>query len=382
MDPTIEEALSIHGARFRTINIQVSDLSAMQEAFVLLADNSVPGSLTELSAWLDCYEGKDPPFPSAEDFIFHEDTLRRASFGRIMNSLRVLRLKSVNIHMTNISFEYLAELRLQELALGHEAVLHGFLRALASASQLRDLEIISVIAWTNHIDDDDEDQDANQPDFLVFLPNLRRLFIEGLYGNVIRTVLHSIAPGPFSLVISLTDMCRYIKTEHETWICGENPLKSAVKDHIVDTVMLGNLFPMLEDVTPVLSAIPTATTLYIDDQYLSGVSLLQMTRTRGTNSGRSALPKFRAIHISRSIIDSLDHPNAFQNMIASYPLQELTLGGAFGDGDDEDEEFDFDGSDERVVELMDWFDARIPDFTVVGRHHFNVWFQTDVWQLW
>ncbi|CAE6471122.1 unnamed protein product [Rhizoctonia solani] len=387
LHPTIREVLSSQGARLRTVNIRASELSVIQKAFTLLADNSVPGFITGLSIWLDCSDSFVPPPPLAEDFIFYEDTSRQAALELIANSLYVLRLRTVNLYMSNLSFENLVKLRLQDLVLGHKTACHGLLRALASASQLCDLEIISVIAWTSGDgngggEGEEADQVPNQSKLPIKLPCLRRLFLEDLYANVTGTILRSIIPGPYSLVLSITDKFQFIKKRHGTSFCGVNHLKNGAYGHNVDTVMMGSHFPMTmseTNLTPVLSAVPTATTLYIDGQYVSRASFWQMTRTADGNDGRSDLPKFREVHISRCRIESVEDPSSFKNMISSHPIQKFTMGGLLTQGDRET--IGFDEPDERVADLTDWFEATVPEF-VVDNLHVNVWFETDVWQLW
>ncbi|CAE6448917.1 unnamed protein product [Rhizoctonia solani] len=360
VDSATEEALSLHGSRFRTINIQVSDLSVIEEALALVVDNSAPGLLTDLSVWLDSDDSDERSNHSAGDYIFSEDTSHRVALEQIISSLCVLRLRSVNIHMVNLSFKHLVHLRLQDMVFGHEIHLHDFLRALASASQLRELEIISVIAWTGDggiedgsEDSDDDDDDAfNQLEHSVVLPGLQRLFLEDLYVNVIRTILHTIATGPYGLEISLTDKWHQVKRRRTASYCGINRIRSAVQGHDVGTVMFGARFSMLDThITLVLSAIPTATTLHIDDQYITPISLRAMTRTRNASSSRFALPKFRAIHMSRCLIESIKNPTPFKKMIASYPLEEFCLGGALTDEGNGGEEIDFDEPDQRPSPL-------------------------------
>ncbi|KAG8708784.1 hypothetical protein FRC11_006184 [Ceratobasidium sp. 423] len=377
--PAFHQALTASSPRFRYVNLQAESVLPLETVLKILLGRSTPRSLTQLSLRIEASPYTRVPSRSA--YIFESDPTYRSAFENIVNSLRILRLRSVRFRMDNITFKNLVELRIQDVQLGDDAALEAFLLALTPESQIRTLEIISV---TTHRGDTVRSGDPSR----LSLPSLESLYLEDLYLNVIQTVLRIIAPGEYRFAFTPSDQYLSILTRHGNLPSGTGAFKNAIKDHAIDTLLFGQFWSSSHVgpiILPLLRSIPTLTTMHIDDQLLDQETLAALTRPY--DSTGPAFPRLTKLFISRSVIDDIGDQTAFKTMISSHPLQEIAIGGSFGEVLDIDstntdyETVDIDGPDVRLIPVKNWLKATVPKVTFPSPG-LDIRFQSDIWQLW
>ncbi|KAG8687402.1 hypothetical protein FRC11_007288 [Ceratobasidium sp. 423] len=315
------------------------------------------------------------------DSLFPYDPSSQAALEQILSSLRVLRLKAVHISVDNLMFRNLVELRIQEVMVGRDVDLVQFLSALAPASQLRTLEMISMTSYV------DPGVTPAVRDFPIHFPSLETLFLAGLLSNVIHTVLGSIAPGEYRILFSASSNCLRRMEQTGGINAGINGLNIALHDHKVDTLILNNHWHPTNPSTTaaLLSIMPTLTTIYFIDWVLDQGTLSALTRT----TMDTHFPQFHKMHISQCVIHDIGDPTEFMAMIMSHRVQELTLGGWLGEvldttSDNTTVDVEITGPDMRTDPIRDWLYQNVPKLTLlepekdVGFKEFN----TGVWQLW
>ncbi|KAF8750139.1 hypothetical protein RHS01_09526 [Rhizoctonia solani] len=159
------KAISEHGLRLRTANFMINYINLkLARGFIKKLMRYNIGVFSELSIMhyyvpyvAPCdnsdYDGyndynnyePEPGLPTEDDFIFPHDSPEHTSFAQFLGSLTAFRISNVLFHWDNIAFSSrLVELRMQEVNLGYDDAIILFLKALSSASQLRDLKIIAV----------------------------------------------------------------------------------------------------------------------------------------------------------------------------------------------------------------------------------------------
>ncbi|EUC60735.1 hypothetical protein RSOL_362260 [Rhizoctonia solani AG-3 Rhs1AP] len=190
--------------QFTSINIATQfmastpDISRMLKGLIR---SQSPSVLSELS--IHQYEPHmdDSPLqpPKSNEFIDSSMSAQhRDRLTTLIGSLSALRLRGVYIHWETITFsDKLVEFHLQSVVLGNTAQLAKLLQAIGSAQQLRDLRLVSVVAFA----DRSETLNAQQT---ISLPKLQSLLLENLSFNVLKQVLTSIAPGSHQIKVALT----------------------------------------------------------------------------------------------------------------------------------------------------------------------------------
>ncbi|CAE6432665.1 unnamed protein product [Rhizoctonia solani] len=191
---------------FYSINIEAQfrpSTSSISDLLQRLNSSQSSGVLSELSIHQSHHEpDRAPPrLPQWNEYIGGRTNLNFNPLKRLIGSLSILRLRGVNVHWNQMAFSHkLGQIHLQSVVLGDHSKLNEFLGALVSASELRDVKLISVVAlklsaWST--------QQNPQP-LKISLPKLQSLLLEHLSLNVLQHVLASIPRGSHRIKVALT----------------------------------------------------------------------------------------------------------------------------------------------------------------------------------
>ncbi|CAE6437077.1 unnamed protein product [Rhizoctonia solani] len=308
-------------SRLRSINLRASSRAVIEHILGPLIQGLSPGSLKELSLNMhppmssspmtheddSCFQGSQPTF--------------WASFEQLLGSLRVLRLRRVVPRMVNISFSSLVELRIQAFAFRHDTALRELLWSVATASQLRKLELITITIYNVQ-------NVPTPPEYKIPfpLPNLQMLFLEDLREHVLQTVFFAIKSGAHRTVLSLSPLYKLAPD-----VADLNP---AIKSQTIDTLVLRGFrsWDTPDWITPISSVfnvIPSPRAICLDRVHLGRESLVGLTRRLDLTDSPTSFPNFHRLYISRSTIDYIGDLAGFKSMLASHPLEEVVLGGHF-----------------------------------------------------
>ncbi|CAE6437090.1 unnamed protein product [Rhizoctonia solani] len=385
LGPSFREKLVEDGARFRSVSLRSGYDGGLEGALDSLLDTIIPGSIAELSLAfesLDIREGlheDSGPFYLFNYFSPH----RRATFAQVLGSVRILRLKNIVPHMDSVSLGNLLELRIHGVAFGPDNILTDFLLALSTAPQLQTLDIISVTTCQM------ADLPASADSAPLSLPSLQTLFLENLLCNVLHTVLHSIKPGEQRVVLSLTHNA--LSTLSSIGYVGEGDFDAfitAIRPHPIDTLVLNimNPFGGSNRLRPLLSIMPSLTTIYFDHMSLDCEALVELTRISNPTHSQINIPQLRRVYISRTTIYSIKDQTPLKNMLSSHPLEELVLGGRFTGvlditllGTAPDACVDIACPD--MITIKTWLQENIPKFKLLGCNE-PFKFKPDEWPIW
>ncbi|KAL5633036.1 hypothetical protein ACGC1H_003508 [Rhizoctonia solani] len=179
------KVLTKYGPQFGTIDLRAGSTDVIKKAVDTLLQHGASGTLSEPSLLVtnesplrfDAFSG----YHGINPYGFPLN----ASFTAMMEFLSVFRLGGTNAYWDNMRFSSrLVELHIEEVVLGHDTDLVTFLQAASSASELRNLTILSVITSRSILD-------TNTCSPITF-PNLRSLFLGGLCYNTLETLLRTI----------------------------------------------------------------------------------------------------------------------------------------------------------------------------------------------
>ncbi|CAE6474040.1 unnamed protein product, partial [Rhizoctonia solani] len=327
--------LDEHGPRFRTINISMNDPEEIQNGISQLLRHNTPGLLSELSIQCTHTLNETPMLPPRHHYIVPRNSPEQASFVTLVHALVSFRINGVHVHWNSLTFSTkLVELRIEKVALGYDDTIIPFMRALASATCLRDLKIISVTTFrrlgaARH----------PVPSSPVTFPALQSLLIEDLHLNTLEHLLPMITPGPHHLTLFLSPDSLEINVlpgEHEEdeteddEITDFDGLCRLLNHTSVDTLMLTghvhDLWLGVSKLTELLKSIPTMKTLKMHC-WTFGKSLCKgLARVDNTETllETNPMPALQNLYLSTIDIHS---PKTFRDMIASYPLRQVVIGG-------------------------------------------------------
>ncbi|CAE6481761.1 unnamed protein product [Rhizoctonia solani] len=264
----------------------------------------------------------------------------------------------------------LVELRLRSLVLGPDSKLVGLLQALKSASELRDLKLISIITFP------DSTISWNSLSGRFSFPKLETLLLQDSNFTALK----------------LLPTCRQIHLPDDE---PENPnieeiyallrrvevnaliLKGdSIDDSWLDSAGLRSL----------LKSLPALRTLKITHWDLPENNLPALKRPRGGRKGPSqSFSNFNDLHL---VDVQLWETKALKQLVSSHSLQKMELSGIYikevpidEETDSEVQEWDEFTEDFRSVK---WLKNTVPQFRLARNIHEtdDHDFQQDVWRLW
>ncbi|EUC60750.1 hypothetical protein RSOL_362610, partial [Rhizoctonia solani AG-3 Rhs1AP] len=261
------------------------------------------------------------------------------------------------------------------------------LDVLQSASELRDLKIISVVAFP------DAPAFTKSPVKTIF-PKLRSLLLEDLDFNVLRTVLGSICAGSHRVTLFLTPQSQriYQPNEEPTRVDIQH-IYELLKHSTVDTLLLNRDFEdtmWLDhmELHRILHSLPSLKTLKMAHWQFKKKDLQALERPQSSSfcSSTVAFPSLETLCFIGSYIR---HTEALYGVATSHPLHTMELGGnipvMYSDDEDEDTRDEEDMSwghitdDDPIVRRLE---AIVPGFRLVNSTLGIKDFNRNVWQLW
>ncbi|CAE7050245.1 unnamed protein product [Rhizoctonia solani] len=361
-----------HASRFRTVNLTAKTQYAVRlilEPFLKLEVRE----LSDLSIRLQQRAELSNAIPPDYDYISSPayDPSYHNHLNIMLNELSVLRLYGTLVHFDNLAFsDKLVKLHIQGVTLGWDVEIAKLMQALSSATQLRDLRIISVTTFLDH---------AAIPN--ISLPNLQYLLVQDLYNNTMRQILESISTRSHDLTVHLTYKCLMMQD------VGQPAPEGVDTDDLHDILSQVSVHALLidgedewldwvelETMMQRMSDLKSLRLHYWDfDEESSGA----LKRSRSDpNQPSISLPALENIHISWARIWGEE---GFKNMVASYSdsLRRMVLGAASSNSPrgklnslkgDED--------------LVSWLKANVPEFELTDNTYNPPEFQPLEWELW
>ncbi|CAE7231051.1 unnamed protein product [Rhizoctonia solani] len=369
-------SLMKHASRFRTINITAQSrysINSLLQSFLKLDSAK---RLCELSL-----RSEAPP-PKLNELILDKDHLfplhseDRKHFDKLIEPLSAVRICGVQIHWSQMVFsKQLVELHLQDITLGYDAVMAALLGALASATELRDLKLISVNTF---IDMQMLDAPTAGP---LILPKLETLLLQDLYNNTLTLVLPAITSRSHNLTLHLTRKC----------------VQGNIPGHLEpEEIGIDDLYDPIEH-TPVHALLIDGDgheTWISPDELENIMSLMSDLVSLGMNSWvyttsfcralerpprgfEGSYPKIEYMHFSWARILN---EQAFKQMVASHEfLEEMKLGAAVPSGLEGPEGWIYLEDD---AAIMRWLEQRVDIFLQMDYDHYQPEFLPPKWKLW
>ncbi|CUA69930.1 hypothetical protein RSOLAG22IIIB_08773 [Rhizoctonia solani] len=381
----LSDVLVDYGARFYSINITADKHSIIQDTISMLLSSKggPPESLSQLSIQFNnkgaSHHTNTPPFHPycVAPLESHNDW-----FGRLVGGLTAFRISGTLFQWDNMAFSTrLVEFRLDHVTLGFDEMLVSLMRALSSASELRDLKIISVNTYRLQSETSD-----NITPLSVSFPKLQDLHLQDLHFNTLEILLPIVAPGSHHLTLYFTG-----KSLHDNLFSDNNgdwqktflrrvqiaDLPIVLGPIPVHTLMLsqrpGSNTQWLTSNTfcGLLEALPTLKTLKMDHWHFDQILCADLNRRN-----HPRLPALENLHLTNTIIHKTYSP---REMLASHPLQQVILGEAEHThrGEPSSREPLQESSD-----IVQWLRGTVPDFRLIDRPYRSPEFCLDEWQLW
>ncbi|CAE7215986.1 unnamed protein product [Rhizoctonia solani] len=377
----LTETLAKYGPRFSTIDLRAYSINEIRKAIEALLQHGTPRTLSELSLSNKLHFQHDPHNDGG--YITARESPLNTSFATLLGLLSILRLHGTNVHWNTTRFSSrLVELHIEEITLGSDAALAPFLKAISSASELRDLKIISVITIRDAHAPPDTIAGALPPP--VILPKLRSLLLVGLYFNTLRILLPAIAPSScgVSLVLGnrgLMTCERFIHHDHNRSIREKRADIFKVSDLLerspIDTLTLFGRQLTGQCLTgALLHHLPTLKTLYIDSCLINWVVCSRIAQPFNPLVAQGGFSTLDVLCITRSSIH-VDAFDEFKDVAISY--REVILAGVYIVDPDKKDKQPLP-EDHRLVK---WLVANIPVVRMVD-HGFGSPKDNDKWSQW
>ncbi|CAE6440622.1 unnamed protein product [Rhizoctonia solani] len=368
-----------HASQFDTVNVITSSIPIIRSTLGVFTHRQGPAPL--MLSRLSIYQRHDYGSRMlGEDEDIVPSGLEPGLFDQLVKQLSSIQMRSVFLDWGGIGFsDRLTTFRFQDVMLGYDSEIIPLLKALSSATKLRDLEIIRVN--TCHESVLLEDTLARSQ---ILLPNLQSLLIQDLYFNTLRLILLSIQSRSHRLSLVFTrkslrlNHADFESDEIDTGILSEALSNTPIHALLVDTETLeADEFVLSPDeFRGVLMAMPSLETLWVNIWELRSYycSVLQ----RPSVSHESSFP-----HLINLYFTCVDFPDleAFKRMINSHAdsIQLVAIGGPSDLITEDKVHWDFpEGAQEAAI----WLEDNVPEFRRIDRNFEPQEFRHMLWQLW
>ncbi|CAE6527616.1 unnamed protein product [Rhizoctonia solani] len=375
--------LNEHAHRFSTVNICANYQSDITTIISVFLESRKPTTLDELSIcqipqkwqdkryWIEAV----PYIPEPHDYIYNENSPSLRQFCTMLESLSIFRVSGVFIRWDKINFSTrLTELYLHRITLGYDSDLVDFLRAASSASELRDLKIISVLAFPGD----------GPPDPKLSFSKLQTLYLEDLDYRVLELIFGSISPGSHRLILYLTGRSITIHEDEETQEpVSFDELCKLLEQVTVDTLMLDEnrswTSPLNhEQLQTLLSSVPRLKTLKLtswtfmkgDWDFLTDYPL--------------TLPSLEELHLSRADFFDAD---GIKRVVESHSIRKIVLGACVretGREEDSSSRWDLEYAllQDSRTDIVEWLKAVVPEVYLNTDEYNPPEFNERWWKLW
>ncbi|KDN34374.1 hypothetical protein RSAG8_12540, partial [Rhizoctonia solani AG-8 WAC10335] len=327
-----------HASRFRTVNITAKSRYSIDSTFRPFLKLGPSKRLSKLSLRI---ESEAPPkqnnlildedhlFPfSSEDRESFDELINedRESFDELIKSLSVVRICGVQIHWGRTVFsKQLIELHLQDITLGYDIAMANLLRALASATELRELKLISVSTFYN------TQMLLSPTPGSIVLPKLQNFLIQDLYSSTLSLVLDAITSRSHELTLHLTQKCvqANIVGHYEPEEVGIDDIYSSLENTAVHALLIdGNdhePWVSPDELESIIHVMPDLVSLEMKCWVYTTGYCRALQRPQRSNA--LLFPRIEYMHFSRArILDEV----SFKRMVTSHSpfLEQMMLGAA------------------------------------------------------
>ncbi|CAE6471575.1 hypothetical protein ACGC1H_005315 [Rhizoctonia solani] len=382
------KSLDEHAHYFSSANICAESKADLTDILNSFLESKHPLTLSSLSI---CQTHETRPgeahtievelhVPKPYDYLYYKHSPLQLLFGKLLQSLSTLRISGAFIHWDMTTFSTrLTELHLHRVTLGYNSELLDFLRAASSASELRDLKIISVISMTGG---------AASPESYPTLsfPKLQCLLLEDLDYNVLQVVLRSIAPGShrLSLIVEGNSSAFYEEEDIKVFVDFDD-LCTLFERSAVDTLLLKAAFSWtlgpirlgkLLRSMPELKALKLASYTFREDNWDALI--------RPTPEALIPFPKLEELHLSWAGLFDVD---GIKRVVESHSIRKVVIGGYVRDETEMEMEMETDhysGSELADVraDVVEWLRAVVPEVRVDPAEYIPPEFKQRLWRLW
>ncbi|EUC56023.1 hypothetical protein RSOL_155890, partial [Rhizoctonia solani AG-3 Rhs1AP] len=370
-----------YGPRFYAINVTADKRAIVQETISMLlsSKHGPPESLSQLSIQLKekttYYHTNTPPLHS--DCVIPLES-HEASFADMIGGLAAFRISGILFQWDTMVFSTrLVDFRLDNVTLGLDETLVPFMQALSSASELRDLKIISV---NTHRLEPPTETVTPAP---ISFPKLQSLHLQDLHFNTLEILLPMITPGAHHVTLYFTK-----RSLHDKLLSDNDEGRQKIylsRVHVPDFHPVLGLAPVHtlilsehpdsgtrwltgSTLCGLLEALPALKTLKLDHWHFDQAVWADLNRRN-----HPRLPALENLHLTNAIIRKT---HGSRDMLASHPLQQVVLG---------DNKSTHMGSCELLQEdsdIVQWLRGTVPDFHLMDRAYRSSEFYLDEWQLW
>ncbi|CUA77984.1 Protein furry homolog-like [Rhizoctonia solani] len=374
-DPNVD--FGKYTSQFSSINILSKSLYMIAELLDHFLKSSSRLQLSELS------------LSSNSKFFYHRVPPERiplsllpafmeTNFESILSSLSVLRLLFVTFDWNKVQFSNrLVELELRHIHLGSDRIFIRFLASLSSATELRTLNLISVVTRPSLVISQNTTIQPN-----ISFPKLQTMVVRNLFSNTLDTLLSSIESRTHRLTLHLTRRTFEYTPSDDSEI-EEVPAQRVVDlfpQVSVDVLLLEGLEegPWLSgaDMREMLKSMPDIETLRIHDWDYPTECCKMIQRPDLLDD--SKFPRIKNMHLTQA---SIWDEEAFKKMVASYSesLERLELAGRVVKGSEKPVVCEDLKGEEPIIA---WFRENVPNFELKKNYVTPVDFCDPVWQLW
>ncbi|KAH7332982.1 hypothetical protein B0J17DRAFT_771468 [Rhizoctonia solani] len=370
LDPQVVEVITQYGPRIQTLDISGVRHNARKiVASVLKHSNS--GGIANLSVrdYQACY--RRDRFEQSRN-LFSPDSSEYTLFSRFADSLNVLRLCGFNLNWTQVHFSRLVELRLEEVALEDKAMATNMLLAVASAPELRRLQLSRMEVRQDITRENQSDQPISLP---VSLRELQSLCLRDIHRDLLPFLLQSINPGSYQTLVGFTQPSSFYSQSSNFGNAWEDILQIQaleLKGFNIDTLMISGNWLSGSKFYDMLWAVPTITSLCIRGHSFNKRALRALIRLpeSGKGGGNEHFPTIRRLHILDADFD-LTALDELKEVVKSHGVQELRLGRLLvplpSSREDNMVRFEHPEDGLYTKPIEDWLRATVPNFTVARR---------------
>ncbi|CAE6474345.1 unnamed protein product [Rhizoctonia solani] len=363
------KAVTEQASRICSLNVQCLESKPLRDIITAVLKADAPSRLSQLSIYCRSYK-------HMKAYILLPDSPNYSTFNELMKSLSALRLGGLRIHWENIVFSNrLVELCLRGVTLGSDSAMLSFLSALTSASELRDLKIMFVVAHRRP----GETVSLARSVPKVAFPKLQYLLLSDLPFNVLEFFLLAIAPCSYHLTVDISKQTLNI-SGGDHWAMGQvspGDLAALLSPVDIDSLYLlrgpldavdlwltGSGFRQLLGSTPRLKEL-TINGWVFDTAFCNGLCPLSPDESESPN-----------LEILRFLNARISDEEGFKRIATGIPAQTMVFGGYIEAGSGKWVEPKGDN------DVVSWLESNIPSLRLVDSNYKSLEFSSDAWLLW
>ncbi|KDN42447.1 hypothetical protein RSAG8_06764, partial [Rhizoctonia solani AG-8 WAC10335] len=384
------DVLTKYCPHFYAINLSARDPDVIRDALDTLTRAGNPGSLAKLALRVSDTYHMNSTLPQESYYIIPRDHPQLDSLTNMLQGLTSFHNSGALIRWDMLAFSTrLVELWINDIMLGYDDKIIPFIQTLSSATELRDLKIISVTTVRSPAFTPNMIKSSSQP---ARFPNLQSLFVQDIYLNTLLFLLPHIAPGSHRLTLFLTPRCLKTKLLGDVDSDDDEVEDSAnvadlckiLESIPIDTLMLSafrdSIWLTKDMIHSLLEAMPALKTLkfycWTFDQYLW--EKLSRSPVAGEKPEGPPFPALENLHLT---LVTFHTTKGFQEMVASHPLRRVVFGGAIIT----EVTTTYMGQLVPLQEnssLVEWLRDNVPEVYPVDEEYRPIEFYSHSWRLW